>query len=625
MPPTSHDPDHLLIQLEAAKNRFGPGRAARTTKLLAQLAKLTLTEPHQLVRFHEALLFLRAFPQAPAIVARVERLLNIFHRRIEKLRAADADISLFDDFDTSGIAGTTMQDTLSCDVAQWLTRRIPGNVDIVWDDYWDDYQADRARSDTWPRFIPLLEEDADVEADIPWLSWLDAARGKQSPLPWLLRRFEQLRLSGRARSELYDSLRLPVRWELANLKLSRTRNWTRPRRFYFHDGPLLQRSQISLAHELARPAPKLEKVSLRDGESVLHTIREVMLVRYRELYGTTLGDPRSMVRAELGRGVVIHLWNLLPSRRLPLRAYVAGFTLKNGVPINYVEAIGLCEWIEVGFNTFYTYRQGETAWIYAQALRCLCAFTGAKCISVYPYQIGQNNDEAIDSGAFWFYRKLGFRSGRADLEQLARREEEKIATDPHYRTSRRTLKRVAEAHVFYELPRSTREHAKAGTLATPTTKIGATETDRAIVEGRPFQGHVEPKETGFSSRGYEPGPWDTFSTRNLALRVNHRMAQEFSGESDRIRQASVAAVSRALAVDPTLWSPAERPAAQRALENWSLVLALIPSLRRWSPQEKRDALEIIRAQAGRNEMRYLRLTQHLPRLRQELLRLGSKR
>jgi hypothetical protein len=184
---------------------------------------------------------------------------------------------------------------------------------------------------------------------------------------------------------------------------------------------------------------------------------------------------------------------------------------------------------------------------------------------------------------------------------------------------------VAEAHVFYELPRSTREHAKAGTLATPTTKIGATETDRAIVEGRPFQGHVEPKETGFSSRGYEPGPWDTFSTRNLALRVNHRMAQEFSGESDRIRQASVAAVSRALAVDPTLWSPAERPAAQRALENWSLVLALIPSLRRWSPQEKRDALEIIRAQAGRNEMRYLRLTQHLPRLRQELLRLGSKR
>ena len=129
-------------------------------------------------------------------------------------------------------------------------------------------------------------------------------------------------------------------------------------------------------------------------------MKEIMLVRHRELYGTTLGDPQSVVRADLERGVVIYLWNLPPGRRLPLRAYVAGFTLKNGVPINYVEALGLCEWIEVGFNTFYTYRQGETAWIYAQVLRCLRAETGASVISVYPYQIGQNNDEALDSGAF---------------------------------------------------------------------------------------------------------------------------------------------------------------------------------------------------------------------------------
>jgi len=37
-----------------------------------------------------------------------------------------------------------------------------------------------------------------------------------------------------------------------------------------------------------------------------------------------------------------------------VRFYVAGFSLKNGVPINYIEAIGLCEWIEVGFNTLRT-------------------------------------------------------------------------------------------------------------------------------------------------------------------------------------------------------------------------------------------------------------------------------
>src|SRR5208282_3215973 len=197
--------------------------------------------------------------------------------------------------------------------------------------------------------------------------------------------------------------------------------------------------------------PQLTKLSRKQGHDVMTLVREIMLVRYRELYGTTLGDPRSVVRADVGRGVVMHFWGLAPERRLPLRAYLAGYTLKNGVPINYIEAIGLCEWIEVGFNTFYTYRQGETAWIYAQALRCLRALTDAKCISIYPYQIGQNNDEAIESGAFWFYRKLGFRPGRPDLQRLCEREEKSIAANAKYRTPPRTLKRLAESHMFYEL------------------------------------------------------------------------------------------------------------------------------------------------------------------------------
>jgi len=117
------------------------------------------------------------------------------------------------------------------------------------------------------------------------------------------------------------------------------------------------------------------------------------------------------------------------------------------------------------------------------------------------------------------------------------------------------------------------------------------------------------------------GAWDAFSTRHLGLRVNRRMAREFGGDSERIRRASVAAVSRALGVSLLRWNLAER----QAFGNWSLVLALIPDLGRWTPKEKLDVVEIVRAQASANEMRYLRLTQEHPRLRHELLRLGSKR
>ncbi|MGD1023682.1 MAG: hypothetical protein ABR880_12925 [Candidatus Sulfotelmatobacter sp.] len=575
MSASSHDPNPLLTQLEAAKNRFNPGHAALIAKLLARLAKFEFSDPHHLIRFHECLLFLRAFPHAPSHIPRVERLLNTFHVRIEKLRALNADMSLFDDFDTSGIAGTTMQDILSFDVAQWLVRRIPRNVEIAWDDYWDDYQSERARGSIWPRFIPLLQEDADVEANVPWQRWLDAARGREKPLSWLIRRFEQLPLPDHQRAELYDSLRLPLRWKLENLQISRTRNWTSPRRFYFHNAPLIQRSEVSLAHELAQPGPRFEKLSVAAGESTMRAIREVMVVRYRELYGTTLGDPRTVVRANLGRGVVMHFWGLPPTRRLPLRAYLAGYTLKNGVPVNYIEAIGLCEWIEVGFNTFYTYRQGETAWIYAQALRCLRALTAAKFISIYPYQIGQNNDEAIDSGAFWFYRKLGFRPGRADLQKLCGREEERISAHREYKTPARILKRLAEAHMFYEL---------------------------------------QPSDTKGRS-----GDWDTFSTRNLALRINRRMSLDFGGNAQKIRPASTTAVARALSMNKFRWTPAQ----QQALDDWSLLLALIPDLNRWTADEKIQLVKIIRAKSAPNEMSYLRQTRHHPRLRRELLRLGS--
>ena len=139
---------------------------------------------------------------------------------------------------------------------------------------------------------------------------------------------------------------------------------------------------------------------------------------------------RKRGEADVGRGVHIFLWGLPPERRLPLRAYHAGITLKNGVPINYIEGISLFEWMEVGFNTFYAFRDGETAWIYSKVLHLLHQLTDVTCFSVYPYQLGDQNEEAIKSGAFWFYRKLGFRPGRPELLAMTQREEAKMAGRP---------------------------------------------------------------------------------------------------------------------------------------------------------------------------------------------------
>jgi hypothetical protein len=559
----------ILAELENLRYCFGRHDAARVAKTLARARAAHYDDIPSLIRFHEALLVLRAFPPSSAVLRRTKQILNTFWQRVERLRKAGADMDDFDPLEVSGIAGTTMQDALSFDLARWLVKRLPGKVEIAWDAFDDE----RAMGAVWPQLMPLLEEDTLTEANIPWRKWLESAQGNRTKSPaWLIDRFANLPVSELEKGRLYDSLHMPIRWRLENSRISRTRNSRPVPRVFYHDGPLIARQDVSLAAELGRRPPTLRRLSRAQGVEIMDLIREVMLVRYRELYGTTLGDPRSVVHAEVGRGVSIYLWNLPPERRLPLRAYVAGLTLKNGVPINYIEAIGLFEWIEVGFNTFYTFRGGEVAWTFAQVLRCLCHFTGATCISMYPYQLGHNNEEAIESGAFWFYRKLGFRPGRVDLLRLVNREEERIARNPKYRTPPRTLRRLAEGQVFYELP------------------------------------------------GSAVGAWDAFSTRNIGLRVNRRMAAEFGGSMERIRDASVRSLAKILRTR----IPHENDPVRKSFENFAMVAALFPGLRAWSSREKNALLQAIRAKSGADEMRYLHLLHANSRLRAAMLRLGSK-
>jgi len=157
------------------------------------------------------------------------------------------------------------------------------------------------------------------------------------------------------------------------------------------------------------------------------------------------------------------------------------------------------------------------------------------------------------------------------LLRLTGREEQKIAFDAKYRTSSRTLRRLAAGHVFFELP------------------------------------------------GSQAGAWDKFSIRNLGLKINWRMAAKFQGESARIRPTASAWLACLLEEKVSLLTPQE----QASFENFALVLSLVPSLSSWNHEEKRALLKIIRAKSAANEMRYARLLQKHRLLREALLELGS--
>src|SRR4029077_16806485 len=165
--------------------------AARTARILTRAGQVRFADVPSLTRLHETLLVLRAFPPSPRVLRQCESLLRSFWRRVEALRRAGADMDDFDPLEVSGIAGTTMQDALGLDLVRWLVKRLPGKVEIAWNDY-DDERAMRA---VWPRLMPLLEEDTLAEASIPWRKWLESAQGSSSKSPaWLIDRFAALPL-----------------------------------------------------------------------------------------------------------------------------------------------------------------------------------------------------------------------------------------------------------------------------------------------------------------------------------------------------------------------------------------------------------------------------------------------
>lgn len=436
----------LLTQLDELKNQFTQVASSRIARLLEQLSRIKLNDTDSLVRYQEILLFLRAYPQTAAIVRSTERELRGFSNRVSYLVEQEIDVSSLLHPEVSGIAGTSVTDTFSFYIVRWLLQRFSSQLKIDWD--W--FENENRLAETWPRFMPLLEEDGLVEANVPYRKWLDAARKGRSELAWLIDRFNELPKTDNERAELYNSQQIYVSWT-PRFNVSRTGMRVPVGKPFYHRGPLIQRRDIDLRKELDAPSPPLQKLSPAQGEKALDMARVASTIRYRELYGFTHGDPKHVYRAELGRGVELFLVGLPPERRLPLRAVHSAMIYKNSVPIGYFEGISLFERMESGFNLYYTFRDGETAWLYARTLNVFHHFTGTRAFSLDPYQIGYENEEGIESGAFWFYRKLGFRPTRTDVLELALREEEKIKTRKEYRTSAATLRRLAASPMIFEL------------------------------------------------------------------------------------------------------------------------------------------------------------------------------
>ena len=524
-------------------------------------------DAESLIELHEQLLFRRAYPRNQSELTRSENQLKRTESHVDRFNRAALDLSPLDAPEVSGIAGTSVTSNFSYVLVRWLVSKFPNEVTIDWD--W--FDSEDQFGATMRRFLPLLEEDAMVEAHVPYREWLNSARGRRNEVTWIIERFESLPLSERQKAELYDSLKLHVSWQFG-WRSSRTGMRLPARKTFFHDEPLIKRRDVSLVDELNSPAIPVKKLSRAEGEKALDLARETSAVRYRELHGFTYGDPSRVVKADLGRGTEAFFAGVPPGQRLPLRAYHAAMIFKNGVPVAYFEGLSLFERMESGFNLYYTFREGETAWLYARILRLMRQLLGVIVFSIDPYQVGHENEEGIESGAFWFYRKLGFRPVKPELLKLTLAEEKKMATDPGHRTSARTLRKLASGHMLFEMP------------------------------------------------GKESREWDRFEVRNIGLAVQRRMASEFGGDPDKLLRYTSQFAEAKLGVSRL------RDENQLKLFNdLAIALSTATDVRHWSEDEIKSVARIFLAKSGAGEAQYLKQMQKHALLRASLIKLGCRR
>jgi len=170
--------NRLLEQLDAAKLRVGEIGPAQLNKLLQSLGRQIFPDAQSLARFHDGLVFLRAFPPNRTVLRRVESLLTSFSQRIGHLLGQGIDLSILDEEELAGIAGTTLSGVWNYDEVAWLVDRFPKAVSIDW----EGCDKPERLAAALPRFVPLLEEDAWVEADVPYRRWLQTA--SRGPARW---------------------------------------------------------------------------------------------------------------------------------------------------------------------------------------------------------------------------------------------------------------------------------------------------------------------------------------------------------------------------------------------------------------------------------------------------------
>jgi hypothetical protein len=398
--------------------------------------------------------------------------------------------------------------------------------------------------------------------------WLREARGgRGADLAFLL-----AQSGGAARREfdrVFDASEVPLAWRLNDrdgITGNALRRAIEPRQAG------MRRASGDSRAAIMRPI-EVQRLSRREAARLLDVWRAALWSRTRTVFQIEQPNLDDGLLADLGHGLSFAAIGVAPDRRGALEATYGQLLLANGMPIGYGGFTTLFAQVNTGINVFPEFRGSESAFAFEQALRVMHAVTGNARFVINPYQFGAGNDEALQSGAYWFYYRLGFRSAQAPVRALAEREFARIRADRRYRVPIATLRTLAACDVHLDLA------ADAG-------------------------------ERFFDEAWLQP----------LARGITAAIAGEGIDNRARALQRLCRRIATALAVRLDEWSVLER----RGFAQFAPILAQIDDLEQW-PRTDRGALgELVRARWAVQERDFIARMREHERLRHALARAAQR-
>ena len=538
-----------LTRLAERRLVFG-GEAAREKRdALDVLAATPLARADDVLHLHELLLFLRAYPDDEAVLERAESLLQGFEQRsdLERFRDRLAD---------SGIAGTTIHYAFFFYTARRLARRYPGRLHIEW----HELESGSTIADRMWLLMPYTEELALAKLDLTAEQQVRMLKGPhQTGAEFLFARFDAWDVEPFTKEKLVDDLVVPLRLEPGPETPSRTKARVPVRRVHYQTGPL-DLSRPDLGKVLREPPDFVREVRGREAEALVEMSRDAMVTRSRDLDAFLHADAADVRRIGWDDGLELVALGVVPERRMLLETLYGFITVKNGVPIGYVLATAWNASSEIMYNVFEANRGAEAARIYGRILSAVHHLLGSTAFTVDPYQLGHDNSEGLASGAWWFYRKLGFESLDPEIRRLERDERKRMKTRPGHRSTPATLQALSAENMYW------------------------------------------------FADGQRDDVIGLFELTNVSLGAARHLARRFGGDCERGVATLVEEASELLDVRSQRgWSAAER----QAFERWAPIVTALPGVRRWGLEARRALGAIVRAKGGRRESEFaVRLNRH---------------